>query len=407
VSLFTDATPETVTEMLQIFRGFGETVLTIGSAFRCSNHAVFRESDVAISLSMLPGSSKQVPVLSGEVIDKFPAFPTNGGICRSDIDLVFSLVGIGSVPLLQLPVSYLKNTFIPPMVQHRSQEVDNGEPRQVRLCAILESIRKGRVFLLNMFQALAFLVFSVFVIVATQFAALAVPISTPPCLSPPLVLLFICVYLPAIMLAIVFGPAMDHVMKNTPRKTVFEVKPKDRERFITLLIVRVLAVFFSVFIVGWVASVDVLQNRLSSHTFEAFKVLDKSSRDMSAYWHVQDVISFELLISIVLQACSLLRRGQKINEFPHYRSHLVFCTTTSLVLVLHVGICIVRACTRHDGLTQYRNMSWVVYVVIFVAPICFGVISFLLNEHDVFFYRRHLNFLRLEFDTRLGMHSPR
>lgn len=393
--------------MIQIFRGFGETVLTIGSAFRCSNHAVFRESDVAISLSMLPGSSKQVPVLSGEVIDKFPALPTNSGICRSDIDLVFSLVGIGSVSFLQLPISYLRNTFIPPAVQHRSQEIDNDEPKQVRLGAILESIREGRVFLLNMFQTLAFLVFSVFALLVTQFAALAVPISLPPCLPAPLVLLFTCVYLPSIMLAIMFGHATDHVMKNTPRKTVFEVRSRDRKRFITLLIVRVLSVLFSVLIVGWVASVDVLQNQLSSHTFGVFESVDASSRDMSAYWHVQDVISCELILSIVVQACSLLRRGQKITEFPHYRSHPVFCTTTIFVLTLHVGICAIRAYTRQDGLVQYRDMSWVVYVVMFVAPLCSGTISFLLNEHDVFFYRRHLNFLRLDFDTRLGMHSPR
>jgi len=409
VSLFTDATPETVTEMVQIFRGFGETVLTIGSAFRCSNYEVFQEADVAVSLSMLPGSAAQVPVLSSSVIDKFPAMSSDSGICQSDIKLVFSLVGIGAVSLLQLPAAYLASSFMSSTPSARgSKEAQPDEPKQVRLGAISESIRLGRVFLLNMFQMLAFFIFSVFAIVMTQVVALAVPSSIPPCLSPPLILLFVCVYIPCLLLAMMFSPVMEHVMKNTPRKTIFEVRARDRERFIILLSVRVLIVMLSVFFLGWVVSIDVLQSTFVPTSFRVFVAVDKSSEvGLASHWHIQDLISFELLLSLILQACSLLRRGQTITEFPHFLSHPVFCTVSLLVVALHIGICAIRALNRQDGFYRYLRMSWIVYLVLFLAPIIGGALSFFLNEQDVTFYRRHLNFLRLEFDTRLGMHSPR
>jgi hypothetical protein len=42
-----------------------------------------------------------------------------------------------------------------------------------------------------------------------------------------------------------------------------------------------------------------------------------------------------------------------------------------------------------------------------VGPVLGIAVGFVVNAYDNFCYRRHLQFLRLEFDTRLGMHSPR
>jgi uncharacterized membrane protein len=42
-----------------------------------------------------------------------------------------------------------------------------------------------------------------------------------------------------------------------------------------------------------------------------------------------------------------------------------------------------------------------------VLPILGIILGYICNIIDDKWYRRHLQFLRLEFDTRLGMHSPR
>lgn len=47
------------------------------------------------------------------------------------------------------------------------------------------------------------------------------------------------------------------------------------------------------------------------------------------------------------------------------------------------------------------------WIAIGICPVV-GMVSGLgINRDDNFSYQRHLQFLRLEFDTRLGMHSPR
>jgi magnesium-transporting ATPase (P-type) len=412
VSLFTDATPETVTEMVRIFRGFGETVLTIGSAFRCSNHSVFNEADVSISISMRPGSDAQVPLLSRMVTDKFPVKPSSHGICQADINMVFSLVGIGSVPLLQLPAAYLGTNFVvtPKELNNDSNCLSSSDaPIQVRLGAILESVRGGRVLLLNMFQMLGFYVFATTSLALGQVIALAVPLSVAPALSPPLIMIFVCFYIPTITISMLFSPAMDLVMKNTPRKTIFEVRPRDRDRFICLLFVRIFIVIFSVFVIGWVAASDALGTHLRPDLLGHFSWLDiTNDESLAIYWHVQDVMSFEMLLSIIVQACSMLHRGQKITQFPHFWSHPVFCTSSVALLLFHIGICTVRAYMRVGGFGLYQRLSWILYIVIFLSATAGGfLLPFLLNKHDDSFYRRHLNFLRLEFDTRLGMYSPR
>lgn len=56
----------------------------------------------------------------------------------------------------------------------------------------------------------------------------------------------------------------------------------------------------------------------------------------------------------------------------------------------------------------YSDLHYSVWMVLIVMSILGnGWIGFWLNRDDNHHYRRFLQFLRLEFDTRLGMHSPR
>lgn len=113
---------------------------------------------------------------------------------------------------------------------------------------LLEALRKGRVLHLNAYQIIAMMCVSCLSIGLWPVYCQAVPMSVPPVLSPPLALLFICVYLPVIGIAMLFSPADDKVMKNTPRKNILVKKPKDVSRFAHYLAMRVGYVCFSVFI---------------------------------------------------------------------------------------------------------------------------------------------------------------
>ena len=61
-----------------------------------------------------------------------------------------------------------------------------------------------------------------------------------------------------------------------------------------------------------------------------------------------------------------------------------------------------------QGLQAYADLNWYVWLTMMVVmPLVGIIISITVNQQDDKAYRRYLQFLRLEFDTRLGMHSPR
>lgn len=60
------------------------------------------------------------------------------------------------------------------------------------------------------------------------------------------------------------------------------------------------------------------------------------------------------------------------------------------------------------GVRAYGLLGWYVWVAsVVVLPAVGVVISVAVNKYDGTAHRRYLQYLRLEFDTRLGMHSPR
>ena len=70
-------------------------------------------------------------------------------------------------------------------------------------------------------------------------------------------------------------------------------------------------------------------------------------------------------------------------------------------------------CRNNDGGSHgnykhsYETLSWVVWLFMAVLPLLGVVWGGTLNKVDYKSYRRYMQFLRLEFDTKLGMHSPR
>lgn len=53
------------------------------------------------------------------------------------------------------------------------------------------------------------------------------------------------------------------------------------------------------------------------------------------------------------------------------------------------------------------NCPWEPLVVGAICPLVIAAVGELLKRNDARVYDRYITLLRLEFDTRLGMHSPR
>ena len=123
---------------------------------------------------------------------------------------------------------------------------------------------------------------------------------------------------------------------------------------------------------------------------------------------LQDVMSCQLLLSLVTQAFTMVHRGQSLLRGPWVLpwSHPWFYAAVTLCTTLHGTILGIRARQRSDtvGYSSIDPTVWMAMVVMTVLGLLVGTLT---NSIDDKWYRRHLQFLRLEFDTRLGMHSPR
>lgn len=132
-------------------------------------------------------------------------------------------------------------------------------------------------------------------------------------------------------------------------------------------------------------------------------------------------MSGQFLLSVIAQSVTLLHRGQTWTQFSTPRSHPEYYFAVIFSLLLHVGILYIRyrvrhihsvlnlprARERHHGMELYSEMDREVWIAMGIFSLLSVGVGFIVNWADKFSYQRHLQFLRLEFDTRLGMHSPR
>jgi phosphoglycolate phosphatase-like HAD superfamily hydrolase len=429
VSLYTDATPQTIHQMVQVFRGYGEVVLTVGSSYRALNQPIFAASDVPIAVAMLPGNSPS-DRLSTHVDNTFLNYPNRSiaSISKFDLLFYFKLIGLGCLPLIQIPSTATLHDVTStclnidtsnPNAHGNLLSVDMFPgpstvelPSELRLSSLLEAIRFGRIFLLNVLQALAFSCISFLSLGMWPLMSQAVPMDIPPSLPPSLAILFILVHVPLIAIAIAFSDGPDKVaMKNAPRKSMLTRKPGDEKRFMQYLAIRCSCVCVSVFLIGLISLAATSQSDYTGSPWYAgqksFSVIDiNNSNGISKFWLIQDLMSCEMLLSLIAQSFTLLERGQSLDKIPTFSSHLYYYLVLFLVSGIHVVVMVVRGYMR-DNLSIFMHLGWLFWAMLVILPLLQIVVGIVVNKHDNYYYARYLQYLKLEYDTRLGMHSPR
>jgi hypothetical protein len=135
----------------------------------------------------------------------------------------------------------------------------------------------------------------------------------------------------------------------------------------------------------------------------------------------------------------MMERGIGLKRLPSFVSHPLFYCLCGCILCGHIMILLIRSylrelfgyCSGSNSIlntTILTNMTTIKYpyplfqyttyhfqhmhtiylfVIMIVLLLIQFIVSLFINHHDEFYYRRYLQFLKLEFDTRLGMHSPR
>lgn len=119
-------------------------------------------------------------------------------------------------------------------------------------------------------------------------------------------------------------------------------------------------------------------------------------------------MSCQLLLSLMAHSMTLLDRGLTFSQLPvnlvKYRG---FYLSLVACVALHALVLLARMWTRVDGFERYVQADAYLWLAMGAFPLLEIATGLWVNSSDDQMYKRYLQFLRLEFDTRLGMYSPR
>uniref|UniRef100_M4C0G0 Cation-transporting P-type ATPase C-terminal domain-containing protein n=1 Tax=Hyaloperonospora arabidopsidis (strain Emoy2) TaxID=559515 RepID=M4C0G0_HYAAE len=228
VSLYTDSTPETISEMISVFQENHEVVMGVGSSLKESNAPLFSKADLAVAFQggvqaffdkPIP-CGKELPVLSNE-------------------DIQFSHI------LNSLACAFRLKSAPDDAENHNKRSVnvidsmDNATRGGTASVAhLIELIRLGRRMLTNYYQMNTFIFVSQLFIATIILASYAVPFPHIPLLSCSSIFWLLWILVPVLSLSMLASACEKDVMKKTPRKNEEIDMEEDLARLIAYFFVR-------------------------------------------------------------------------------------------------------------------------------------------------------------------------
>ena len=139
-------------------------------------------------------------------------------------------------------------------------------------------------------------------------------------------------------------------------------------------------------------------------------LITSTSTSMNPLWLVHDLMSIQMLLGIISQMLTMLRRDQTWNNirslFSSIYKHPSLYKCGAGVLIIHTAMLLLRAWMR-GGIANYAEVPYVVWIMMSVTTIAGIFVGLAVNSYDNKKHQQTMQFLRLDFDTKLGMHSPR
>ena len=127
-----------------------------------------------------------------------------------------------------------------------------------------------------------------------------------------------------------------------------------------------------------------------------------NSEEREALIFSQNFALFHYVYYMVTLSATFLHRVESI--FTRYTwNNYVWLIGCSIVLVLQVCFFAVSVFWLNIGLSQ---VSWWIYVLSLTAPLAILTVSELIKSHDKKEWQKFQKRSKLEFSTKLGMHSP-
>ena len=442
VSLFTDVTEDSTTEMvsylqivwqtdkyvqlltkflcqINIFREYHDTVIAVGLSHLSANEGPFRAADIAIGVDVLLPSQKFI-----STIDQ--SSPSNSGESGNEgsIDHRWCAVGIDEPSL-----HFHEVEFVSSMVAHNCAFILKGTWSMEFLPdiiatgrAALDATTSGALFVVYGGLSLGFLV-----VLCPCTVAAAIPYI--PALG---VIAYLLLVLPVIGLTMSWTDAQEDSMSSVPPKNDESIvfgRGDGRRLYFNLLLRAFLPAVGAQFL--YLIALGELLAKVESSFMEkecdmpplsqgGYSILGGGSNWIHAircpalryYSGVARIwagtlMLVHLMVCVVLCSAGFVYRFRSLHEEPPWhRNYCWFYSSTIFLLVIAI-YAVVSMNGGRSAPVVARALPWYFYLLFVVFPLLWiaagEVIKFYHQRHE----KRSRTLRRLQFETKLGMWSPK
>jgi len=358
--------------------------MCIGTSFRSTNSAIFRASDVAISVNCLPGGQRLESLAPARTPD---------------------------IRLNQRLVSLQCALVVP----------SSGDSHGLSHTMTLQ--REGRRVLSNIYQLVHFTLAVSGTLGAVVVLSTVAPVSSPPSISSYNVLFIevaFSVFIALPMLASVANPSI--LKQPQPKNELSHKWTEEVRRFINYFVMRTLpTAIVCIFIYVWEFG-DYLAKHHSSdvaschsgsggvkwyHTTwcGAVELGRKESHVKVAHEKAEALMVFSLVLALAVQSAGYLQRTASLVAFSPFSNRLWF-TGAILTVVIQLFISLAQAGVLSS--TESGNWTpWQLWLVVVFWPLVALMIGERAKAWDALGHNLDLKYLELQFNTKLGQFSPR
>ncbi|KAI8076326.1 uncharacterized protein BX664DRAFT_344388 [Halteromyces radiatus] len=360
VSLFAECAPPAIKEMIRIFQENGEVVCCIGNALNIKNTESFALADISIGMEPMHTRAQSRGRLS-----------LNGR--QPPLAVGASLVSLPCGLFMQYETSLYAVTQL------------IRDARRLLTC-----VRTGFVFYLGTCMALTCLQMISFCTVL------------PPILTGYQILWVLWIILPILTLSMLFTPLDDNIMLLMPGKNIDHLT--DMKRFFFYFVLRFILLFvicLAIFIMSLVYGM----NAPASQIFGLFGTQGWLHWTNEQQWAVILAQNFMLIIfvwCIAWMSATFLHRTYSLREFIPFRNKVWI---GAFVMTIILQFCFCAVSLAHCPI-KLDTIPWYVYFIGFISPVILVPTQELVKLHDEKEFIRFQKRSKLEFSTKLGMHSP-
>jgi len=119
----------------------------------------------------------------------------------------------------------------------------------------------------------------------------------------------------------------------------------------------------------------------------------------------RDLTVSALVLCLTIQSAGFMYRTQSLQQEVPTRN-VLWVTSCLLLLLVQIFYLVFRGLSR-GSLDMLQSVEWDTWLVITVMPWINLLVGEYVKRQDKRIFDRFVLFLRLEFNTRLGTHSPR